>query len=147
MNKTLNRIIQIADATIKRNLPQISKSDLEENGKVYYMNGDDGTAFDWQMNGRLCEFMMFYNQSHMGAVKINVLENGEVDIYTFEDKAPKAFKTEKEQIEPNEVLTLAVLMNKIADEKDIFDKAIDRMESDITISEDDMTRFLKNFDE
>lgn len=147
MNQILNKITQMAHQTIEKNLPQISKNDLEENGKVYYMNGDDGTLFDWGMNGRLCEFMMFYNKSGMGAVKINILANGETNIYIFQDKAQTAFRTEKEQIKPNEVLELAVLMHKIADEKGIFDKSIDVMESEMTISEDDIKAFLQNFEE
>lgn len=147
MNQILMKITQIAKCARQRNLPEIKETDLEENGKIYYMNGDDGTIFDWQMNERLCEFMMFYNQSGMGAIKINVSSNGQIDIYTFKDKEKTAFKTEKETIEPKEALALAVLMNQIADEKECWDDTIDRMENNKIVSQEEIDAFLKELQE
>ena len=46
---------------MKENLPEVSSDVLEENGKVYYMNGKNGTEFDWFVNNHLPTFMVFYN--------------------------------------------------------------------------------------
>jgi len=147
MNENLQQIIKLANEALSRNLPDVKKSDLEENGKLYYMNGDDGTIFDWGMNERLCEFMSFYDDSGMGAIKINVMANGTVWIYSFKNRANSAFKTEKFEISESGSLELAVLMEKIADQKGLFDKAVDDMENDTKIGQEDINKFLENFDE
>ena len=43
----------------------------ELDGKIYYMNGNDGTDFDWKCNGRTCEFMVF-NDNEMGYIKLDI---------------------------------------------------------------------------
>ena len=39
MNKILLEIQKIMLAAVKEHLPEVSMSDLEDNGAVYYMNG------------------------------------------------------------------------------------------------------------
>ena len=39
--------------------PEITNELLDNDGKIYYMNGNDGTDFDWDWNDRLCEFVVF----------------------------------------------------------------------------------------
>ena len=58
MNKILLKIML---AAVKEHLPEVSMSDLEDNGAVYYMNGKNGTEFDWYVNEKVSDFMMFYN--------------------------------------------------------------------------------------
>lgn len=146
MNENLKEIINVAHEAILRNLPDVKQSDLEENGKLYYMNGDDGTVFDWGMNERLCEFMSFYDDSGMGAIKINVMSNGTIWVYSFKNRAKSAFKTEKFEMNKSKSLELAVLMEKIADQKGLFDKAVEDMESDTKIEQGDIDKFLENFE-
>ena len=43
----------------------------ELDGKIYYMNGNDGTDFDWNCNGRTCEFMVFH-ENEMGYIKLDI---------------------------------------------------------------------------
>lgn len=57
---------------------------------LYYMNGNDGTYFDWHANHRLCEFMTFY-PSDKGAIKILVNWDGEVTAYVYQDGAMMPF--------------------------------------------------------
>lgn len=47
MNNTLIKISKHIRENLEKFLPEIKLTDLEENGKIYYMNGDDGTIFDW----------------------------------------------------------------------------------------------------
>ena len=45
------------------------RSELLDNGAVFYMNGNDGTDFDWQVNNHLCEFFTYYdNESKRGLI-------------------------------------------------------------------------------
>lgn len=47
MHRIINDIQIIIENAMKENLPEVSSDALEENGKVYYMNGKNGTEFDW----------------------------------------------------------------------------------------------------
>lgn len=58
---------------MKENMPEVSSDTLEEDGKVYYMNGKNGTEYDWFVNDHLSTFMAFYNdENNLGAAKANV---------------------------------------------------------------------------
>lgn len=147
MNKTLNKIVKIIKDTTKEYLPEVTSDILLENGSIYYMNDIDSTLFDWGMNGRCCEFMTFYKESDMGAIKVNVMDSGKIMIYVYKNKATSCFKTLKEEIEAKEALELVVLMNKIADERNLFGESLDKMETSLIISNQDIDEFTKKFKE
>ena len=56
----LNQIVGIVNE-IRKEYPVIGN---ELDGKIYYMNGNDGTDFDWEANDRLCEFMVFHENEY-----------------------------------------------------------------------------------
>ena len=58
MNRILNEIKEIIKQNINEYLPEVKSSDLEENGTVYYMNGKNGTEFDWYVYLVLWYFIM-----------------------------------------------------------------------------------------
>ena len=62
---------------------EIDRSSLIDDGAVYYMNGNDGTDFDWEANRRLCEFYTFFSESEMGAVKILIKKDGTAYAFVF----------------------------------------------------------------
>lgn len=53
---------------------------------VYYFNGNDGTEFDILVNNNLCELAYLYKKNDYIAVKSYVCTNGNLWIYTFNDK-------------------------------------------------------------
>ena len=59
MNDILSQVEKFMHGALKEKLPEISLSDLEDNGAVFYMNGKNGTAFDWYVNDHLPCFFMF----------------------------------------------------------------------------------------
>ena len=69
---------------IKHDFPNIKNEDLYDNGSMYYMNGNDGTAFDWACNDRLCEFFIF-GKNEMGFIKVFVNKNDTIQAYVYED--------------------------------------------------------------
>ena len=82
MNKILTELEQKLQECLRTYLPEISNSELEENGTVYYMNGKNGTEFDWHVNDRLPNFMVFYDdEDKLGAVKASVYRDGGMLIY------------------------------------------------------------------
>jgi hypothetical protein len=147
MNKLLKRIVELGDEILEQNLINVTKDKLEDNGSLYYMNDIEGTLFDWGMNNRLCEFMMFYDESGMGAIKINILSNGTVNIYLYKDRAKSSFKNYSKTIfTKEEVYELVVLMYHIADKENLYGKSIHQMKH-IDVSEEMYNNFEKLFNE
>lgn len=98
----------------------------EENGDtLFYMNGNDGTAFDWELNGRLCEFMQFYVDTEMGYTKVFVEDNGGLVGYVYEHDAPYGVLIrEYGHIDTDGARKLMCYMRDNADVKGLFDKPL-----------------------
>ena len=127
MNRILNEIKEIIKQNINEYLPEIKSSDLEENGTVYYMNGKNGTEFDWYVNEHLPSFMVFYNdEQNLGVAKLLIYANGEVILYIYGDKGNKVIKEVKTSIEvaENELFNLAVILKSEADDKSIWEARV-----------------------
>jgi len=61
------------------------------------MNGDGRTLFDWGLNERLCELMVFYDdETNLGAIKTLVYSNGKIVTYLCKNKTNSAFKEIKD---------------------------------------------------
>ena len=70
MNKILYETQTIMLECMQAALPDIRPDNLENDGAVYFMNGKNGTAFDWYVNEHLPCFFIFYNDAeNLGAVK------------------------------------------------------------------------------
>ena len=144
MHTVLSEIKEIINKSIIEYLPDVQSSDLEENGSIYYMNGKNGTEFDWYVNEHISDFMVFYNdEKNLGAVKFTLYADGTVLIYIYGDKGNTvAQKIETSiNITEQEMLNLAVILKKAADDKRIFDKGIDKIDSDIKVGADDIAEF------
>jgi hypothetical protein len=111
--------------------PEITNDMLLDNGKIYYMNGNDGTDFDWGANEMTCEFMVFHKDTEYGFIKVNVNKNGTITGYLYlEGGFGKPVVLEGEEIEEDEALLLASLLYLEADQKDIYDEPIDKINFD-----------------
>ncbi|MCR5104915.1 MAG: DUF2185 domain-containing protein [Eubacterium sp.] len=144
MNTILTDIQEQIHSTIKENLPNLSFSELEENGKVYYMNGKNGTEFDWYVNEHLPSFMVFYNdEDNLGVAKADVYEDGGMIIYLFDDHGKNFLKEVKVSldVEKCDLLSLAVCLRLNADEKRIWDASLENIDSDYTPSDADKLEF------
>ncbi|MBO5349603.1 MAG: DUF2185 domain-containing protein [Clostridia bacterium] len=144
MNRLLNEITKIAKDGINKYLLKVSMNQLEGNGKIYYMNDKDGTAFDWYVNKRLCPFMCFYDDAaNMGAVKIVVSDNCCVDAYFYENGVNKPTQTQSYVLDcvTEDIFELAVILNKVADDNGMYGAAIDDMDTDVMPSEEEVNQF------
>ena len=144
MNKILNDIKEIVKQNINEYLLEVKPSDLEDDGTVYYMNGKHGTEFDWYVNGHLPSFMVFYNdEQNLGAVKLSIYIDGQVVLYIYGDRGNKVIKEVQTSIEvaENELFNLAVILRSEADEKSIWDASIEKINTDIEITEDKIIEF------
>lgn len=144
MNRILNEIKEIIKKNINEYLPEVKPSDLEENGTVYYMNGKNETEFDWYVNEHLPSFMVFYNdEQNLGAAKLLIYANGKVVLYLYEDKGNKLIKEIETSIEiiEDELFKLAVILKNETEDKDIWDESIDKVNMDVEITEEEITKF------
>ena len=149
MNKILDEVKRIINEWISQYLPEVKPSDLEENGMVYYMNGQNGTEFDWHVNEHLPYFMVFYNdEQNLGAAKLSVSKDGQVKLYIYGNQGKKLVKEIDTQIEvtSDELLKLAIVLKNEADDKKIWDASIEKINSDIEPSAEQKQEFIKSED-
>ncbi len=147
MNKILNKIKEIIAENIKTYLPDVKPSDLEENGMVYYMNGKNGTEFDWYVNDKISDFMVFYNdEKNLGAAKLTIYNKGDILLYIYGEQGNKIVKEVKTCIEVSEdvMFQLAVILKNEADNKRIWDASIEKINTDNEIVEEKINEFKNN---
>lgn len=145
MNKTLKEISKIIKENLKKYLPKVLEQELEECGKIYYMNDKNGTTFDYYINNHLSPFMCFYNdKENMGAIKLILYSDGKIDIFIFKNHINEPYKEISTSIICNhdEILELAVIMNKIADNNSKWGFSIEDMDSDIQLTKNEINEFI-----
>lgn len=145
MNKIFEEIKKKVNDTIKEYLPELDKKSLEDDGAVFYMNGRNGTAFDWFVNERLSNFMVFYNdENNMGAIKLSLYNDGGVRIFVYGENGDEVIVQIDDVVNANkeEIFELAVLLRDI-EEIDKWDTNIDGIDTDIEVSKEMIDAFLK----
>lgn len=64
---------------------------------IMYMNGNDGTGFDWAYNSRTCEFMIFFDEEKCGIsygfIKADVNTRGHLECIRYTDFGREVAKT------------------------------------------------------
>lgn len=144
MNKILEEIKKIISKNISEYLPEVKLNELEENGAVYYMNGKNGTEFDWFVNEHLPNFMVFYNdEKNLGAVKLSIYDDGGILLYIYGEKGNKVVKEVQTSIDvtKEEMLHLAVILKNTADDNKIWDANIDNINTEFEITDDKIKEF------
>lgn len=144
MNRILDEIRKIINENIALYLPHVKSDDLEDNGAIFYMNAQNGTEFDWFVNDRFPYFMVFYgDEDNLGAVKLGLYHTGDIQLYIYGENGKKLVKTINEHLDldKREILKLAALLTKEADNKKIWDKNIDNIFVDTEITADELLEF------
>ena len=127
MNKIFEQVDRYMHEALKKGLPDIKPCELEKDEAVFYMNGKNGTAFDWYVNEHFPNFFIFYNDTeNLGAVKATLYTDGGLTIYVYGEKGHAEPVTFEEQVEATaeELLDLAVMLTENADSKRIRDDDI-----------------------
>lgn len=84
-SKLLNDIKKYLEEERRKALPEIEKGELCENGKIYFMNGKNGTAFEFRENNSTPAFAQFYKNSEMGCIKVYLYKDGFLSGYFWHD--------------------------------------------------------------
>lgn len=144
MNTIISQIKAIINENINTYLPDQKREAFEENGAIYYMNGKNGTEFDWFVNERLSDFFVFYNdEESLGAVKLNLYHNGDVAVYIYDEQGHHMKKEVHTHIKTSEELLLkfAVLLKKTVDDPCVWDADIEKIDTEKEVSEEWMRDF------
>ena len=128
MNATLYKEeIESIISRARAHCPAITDEKLDGNGAIYYMNGKNGTDFDWHVNEHLSAFSVFH-KNEIGFVKVYIEWHGVVDVYIYEDGGMKPTHTYRETLERVRAEHFAILMDHIADDKELWNKPIDALD-------------------
>lgn len=146
MNDILSQVEKIMHGALKEKLPEISLSDLEDNGAVFYMNGKNGTAFDWYVNDHLPCFFMFYgDKENLGAVKAMLYNDCNMSVYVYGEKghAQPVELNYDIDTDAKKLFDLAVLLTDNADNKKVWDADIRKIMSDGDPAEESVKLFAE----
>ena len=87
-----------------------------------YYNGEDGTGFDWAINGRTCEFGYDYKGSSLYAVKAWVGSNGVITVYGYDfDAMDPAIEKKVNLDNITKAEGFAALLDEELDSNAVFD--------------------------
>lgn len=115
----LNQIVNIINE-VREEYPIIGN---ELDGKIYYMNGNDGTDFDWNWNERVCEFMVFH-ENEMGYIKLMAYNDNNIKVYVYADGGSYPTK-ELERHYNKDPLELANFLYRTFDMNNLWDEPIE----------------------
>ena len=110
-----------------KNILGVDNDILVDDGAIFYMNGNDSTPFDWEVNGRTCEFMTFYKDGEMGMCKVWISKDGKLEGYCFnkEDINTGIPLTSKDIVDQDDAADFAYLCARVADDNKLWDKNIE----------------------
>jgi hypothetical protein len=145
MNNIFEQLQQYMQESLRKALPGVKVSDLEKDGAVFYMNGKNGTAFDWYVNEHFPDFFIFYgDRENLGAVKAMLYTDGALAVYVYGDKGhgdPVCFE-ERIEAAPEELLCLAALLTENADGRSVWDEDIRKLDADGKADKESVDSFL-----
>ena len=121
MNRLLIELKKNMKECLEKYVSDILPDDLEDRGAIFYMNGKNGTEFDWYVNDKVSDFMIFYNdEDNLGAVKATIYNNGELLIYVYGEQGKNVVQWVQTNLDvtTDEVLELAIIFRNKADEYD-----------------------------
>lgn len=134
MSNKATEAISIVREEIERikSLHPVRQARLADDGAIIYANGNDTTEFDWENNGRLCEFVIFYDTGR-GYIVSKVYSAGGIISCVYRrnrllNTSPKA--EYQAAIDPNLVSALKNALVKLSDEQKKWDCSIDELDWD-----------------
>lgn len=101
----------------------IDRNELDNQGAVYYCNGNDSTWFDFEANGRTCEFYVYWKNGD-DAIK-TMVDNEDIYCYIYPQDNPYGgvYKEESDP-SPFNLKELCKRLEKAFDDKGIWDMAV-----------------------
>lgn len=133
-------------ADVRDKYQLITDEDLYSMGAIFYMNGNDGTDFDWDANDRCCEFYMFHS-NEIGFVKLFVNKGDTYTAYVYPNGEISAVETIRGELDKGDSLYLAALLYRKADREYIYDSDIDEIDFSYKPNEWELQEMSGDYDE
>ena len=138
--------IKAVFAEIREKYPLITDEDLHSNGAIFYMNGNDGTDFDWNANEHTSEFYM-YHENEIGFIKLYVNNGDTYTAYVYPNGEMSATETIRGDLNEGDSLYLAALLYRKADREYIYDEIIDEIDFSYEPDEWELQEMKNEYDE
>lgn len=151
MKNGLNMLKEIRDyfTEARKRMPEIKDEMILSEGQgelIYYMNGNDGTVFDFFENDRICEFMMFYKSTKCGFIQVFISDQGIINGYMYNEE-PRLSLMPMIELEPKkisqDVYDLAALLYTIADKRCLYDAPVNELRFDYVLTNGERGEFYK----
>lgn len=122
MNEMINKVKSYINRAIATTT--ITKAELLEEGSIFYMNGNDGTMWDFRNNNHTCEFMVYYKNKY-GFIKVFVNANDTIDGYMYlnEGKGEPIF-LKVEKLEQGTARKFAEYLDDTYDKNALWDMVV-----------------------
>ena len=133
-------------AEIREKYPLITEEDLHSNGAIFYMNGNDGTDFDWNANEHTSEFYV-YHENEIGFIKLYVNKGDTYTAYVYPNGEMSAIETIRGDLDEGDSLYLATLLYRKADREYIYDAVIDEIDFSYEPKEWELSEMKNEYDE
>lgn len=133
-------------AEIREKYPLITDEDLHSKGAIFYMNGNDGTDFDWNANEHTSEFYM-YHENEIGFIKLYVNKGDTYTAYVYPNGEMSATETVRGNLYKGDSLYLAALLYRKADREYIYDAIIDEIDFSYEPDEWELQEMKNEYDE
>lgn len=138
--------IKTVFADIREKYPLVTDEDLHNSGAIFYMNGNDGTDFDWDVNDRCCELYM-YHKNEIGFIKLYVNKGDTYTAYVYPNGEMSATETIRGDLKEGDSLYLAALLYRKADREYIYDAIIDEIDFSYEPDERELQEMKNEYDE
>ena len=142
----IKETIKTIFAEIREKYPLITDEDLHSNGAIFYMNGNDGTDFDWNANEHTSEFYM-YHENEIGFIKLYVNKGDTYTAYVYPNGEMSATETVRGNLDEGDSLYLAALLYRKADREYIYDADIDEIDFAYEPKEWELQEMSGHYDE
>lgn len=86
----VEKVIDYIKNAIKEN--PIAEPNKNYIPKVYYMNSNDGTDFDWECNNRTCELEVLYEGKELTYIRVYVSKNGYIQGIVWNTTKNESYK-------------------------------------------------------
>lgn len=116
---------QIRDIIEKARKEHFTDKGLATMEGIYYMNGNDGTDFDWGVNNRVCEFYI-WKPDESGLIKFLAERGNTFTMYVYDYESPYSGKYKKyEGTLDIDMYDLACHLQASFDDKGIWNAPVD----------------------
>lgn len=123
--KIMARVMEYVK-NIRNQYPEITDDMLCKDGELFYMNSTNGTYFDWNVNQKLSPMFLFYKDTELGFLKIQIYNDDMVYGCVYLDGGnADPIRIKETYLDKGDAKYLYKLLLQETDHKHLFDRVLD----------------------